>query len=281
MRVNWAIASATFAALILAAGGVQAGDGDAALQTAVTKAEQANGGQQEQKAEGKLTDRVVRIMLGFAWGMVPEEYAGDDGKTIKVDKSDPKKFLIPIDDARKVIRAASRSAYAQICGLADRQQANYVTFMRTEKARKVWSSDQMVFINSLHLFTVLYLTGNAKLVEKAEPGAEPAAADPAKAAPTKPPAKPGASATAPRAPAVATGPAADEPVKPPVPGMTPVPNSTAPGIGIGIPGLAQSTVDNQKRMAEAATDPNKPTCSPEQKERVQQAIDTYVKEKKS
>lgn len=235
-----------------------------ALQTAAAKAQAAKtaqSGEPEPEADSKITDRVVRIMLGFAWGMVPEEYANEDGKTIKVDKSDPKKFIIPVDEARKVIRAASRSAYAQICSMPDRQHANYVTFMRGEKARNVWSEDQMIFINSLHLFTVLYLTGNAKVVER----------DPASMA-----AGEGAPDTAAKQPSTATS-APTEPAKPPIPGMSPVPKSNAPGVSIGMPEAPPLTPEMQKNIQDAENDPNRPKCSDEQKQRVQQAIDTYVK----
>lgn len=273
MRVNWAIASAAFAAFILVAAGVRAGDGASALQTAAAKAEQEKSASPNAQPEGKLSDRVVRIMLGFAWGMVPEDYAGEDGKTIKVDKSDPKKFIIPVDDARKVIRAASRSAYAQICGMPDRQQANYVAFMRGEKKRSVWTTDQLTFINALHLFTVLYLTGNANLVEKDD--APPALASKAPAIPATPLAPS-------QAPAAATTKAPElSKVQPPLPGMTPVPKSAVPGISIGIPEAVPPSQEWQDRAA-AATEPSKvPTCSQEQKERVQQAIDTFVKDGKS
>ncbi len=45
-------------------------------------------------------------------------------------RSDPNKFLIPDDDARRVIRAATRSAYAEACELRDLAQANYQTMMQ-------------------------------------------------------------------------------------------------------------------------------------------------------
>ncbi len=121
-----------------------------------------------QKAQNKKkspSDRAVRVIVGFAWTLVPEEYEGSDGKQVKVDKSDPAKFMIPMEDARRVIRAAHRSANAQICDLPEHQTANYVKLMKREKTSEKWSSEQLLFINRLHLFTVQWLTGNVEFAE--------------------------------------------------------------------------------------------------------------------
>ena len=61
---------------------------------------------------GGLSDSAVRVLMGYAFSVIPEQQAGPDGKQVKLDKSDPNKFLIPSDDARRIIRAATRSAYA-------------------------------------------------------------------------------------------------------------------------------------------------------------------------
>jgi hypothetical protein len=58
------------------------------------------------------------------------------------------------------------SAYAQLCELPEEQRANYQTLMRREEAKTKWSDQQILFINQLHLFTVMTLTGKVQLVEK-------------------------------------------------------------------------------------------------------------------
>ena len=73
----------------------------------------------------KLSDSAVRVMATFAWSIMPDEAPGPDGKPVKVDKSNPQKFFIPIDDARRVIKVATRSAYAEACNLVDLEKANY------------------------------------------------------------------------------------------------------------------------------------------------------------
>ena len=61
---------------------------------------------------------------------------------------------------------ARLSAYAQVCDSIEEQRANYRTFMKREEAKGKWSDQQLLFINQLHLFTVMTLTGRSPLVEK-------------------------------------------------------------------------------------------------------------------
>jgi hypothetical protein len=117
-----------------------------------------------QKKSG-LSDSAVRVLMTYAFSLIPESENGADGKPVKVDKSDPKKFLIPDEDARRVIRAATRSAYAEACELPDLARANYNALMRSETAKKVWSDQQLLMINALHMFSASYFSGNAKLTE--------------------------------------------------------------------------------------------------------------------
>jgi hypothetical protein len=124
-----------------------------------------------------LSDSAVRVFLTYAQSILPEEAPGPDGKMQKVDKSDPNKFLIPIEDARRVIRAATRSAYAEACQLLDLQRANYQALMKSEEAKKTWSREQLLMINALHLFSTSYFAGTVQIAAKEEAGpAAPAGA---------------------------------------------------------------------------------------------------------
>ena len=77
----------------------------------------------EQK--GELSDSAVRVLMTYALSIIPDTYPGPDGKPVKVDKIDPNKFVIPVDDARRIVRVATRSAYAEVCKLEDLERANY------------------------------------------------------------------------------------------------------------------------------------------------------------
>jgi hypothetical protein len=169
-----------------------------------------------------LSDSRVRVMATFALSILPDEIPDKSGAMIKLDKSDPNKYLIPLEDARRIIKVATRSAYAEACNLPELEKANYETMMRGERARNVWNVDQMMFVTALHTFATSYFAGNVKITEQADDPAAAAAA--------------GAKPAVPAQPAAQAKPAA---------GVT--------------------TITTQKLQ-----------CSPEQKERVSQAITAYV-----
>ena len=114
----------------------------------------------------ELSDKSVLTLMKYAWGMVPQKFTTPLGKTIEVDKTKPSESVVPLETAREVIHAARLSAYAQLCELIEEQRANYQTLMRREEAKAKWTDQQILFINQLHLFTVMTLTGKVALVEK-------------------------------------------------------------------------------------------------------------------
>jgi hypothetical protein len=114
----------------------------------------------------ELSDKSVLTLMKYAWGMVPQKFTTPLGKTIEVDKTKASESIVPLDTAREVIHAARLSAYAQLCELVEEQRANYQTLMRREEAKSKWTDQQILFINQLHLFTVMTLTGKVALVEK-------------------------------------------------------------------------------------------------------------------
>jgi hypothetical protein len=174
----------------------------------------------EQK-KGGLSDSAVRVLMTYAFSIIPDTHAGPDGKPVKIDKSDPKVFLIPDEDARRVIRAATRTAYAEACELADLARANYQALMKSEEAKKVWSEQQLMMINALHMFSTSYFSGNVKIAEVPEGGAAG--------------------------------------------GATPVSKGDAP---------AQSA--DQAATGSDIVVPKRPQCPPEQKQKVESAINAYV-----
>jgi len=112
-----------------------------------------------------LSEKSVLALMRYAWAMVPQKFTTPQGKVIEVDKSKPSESIVPIDTAREVIRIGRLSAQAQTCDLPEEQRANYQTLMRREEEKK-WTDQQMLFINQLHLFMVMWLTGKVQLVEK-------------------------------------------------------------------------------------------------------------------
>jgi hypothetical protein len=124
----------------------------------------------EGEKKGGLSDSAVRVLMTYAFSIIPDEQPGPDGKPVKVDKADPNMFLIPDEDARRVIRAATRSAYAEACQLENLALANYQAMMQSEMAKKIWSEQQLLMINALHKFSSSYFSGNAKITETPDEG---------------------------------------------------------------------------------------------------------------
>ena len=125
----------------------------------------------EGEKKGGLSDSAVRVLMTYAFSIIPDEQPGPDGKPVNVDKTDPNAFLIPDEDARRVIRAATRSAYAEACQLEHLALANYQAMMQSEIAKKVWSEQQLLLINALHKFSSSYFSGDARITEVPDEGA--------------------------------------------------------------------------------------------------------------
>ncbi len=117
-------------------------------------------------AEGDLSDKSVQVIMEYAWSLTPAQFSKKDGTVIMVDKKKPETAMVPLDVAREVVRVGRLSAHAQACNLPEEQVMNHRSLMKREVQKKKWSDQQELFINQLHLTTVMLLTGKIKLVEK-------------------------------------------------------------------------------------------------------------------
>ena len=124
----------------------------------------------QQQQKGQISDKSVVILMDYAWALTPEEFTTESNKIIRTDKNKFEQVKLPLDDAREVIRVGRLSAQAQMCELIEAQTANYEALMAREVGRSKWTDQQLVFINKLHLFTVMFMTGQAKPVNEAEAG---------------------------------------------------------------------------------------------------------------
>ena len=115
----------------------------------------------------ELSERSVQVLMNYAWAILPNKFTTQNGKVIEVDKKKRDEVMIPIGLARNIIQVARLSAHAQICELPEEQTANYRAMMKVENDKKKWSDQQLLYISQLHLFTVMWLTGNVKVTEKA------------------------------------------------------------------------------------------------------------------
>jgi len=124
--------------------------------------------QAQSKEQGQqLSDKSVQLLVDYAWAMTPAKFTAPDGKVTEVDKTKRDQVMVPLDVAREVIRVGYQSARAQVCRLEEEQRANYQTMFRREQAKK-WSDQQLLFINQLHMFTVMFSLGKVKITESEE-----------------------------------------------------------------------------------------------------------------
>lgn len=122
--------------------------------------------QESSEANKELSDRAVRVLQSFAWQLMPKEHKLSNGTVMKIAGVNPNKFIVPVEDARRIIVIGRRSARAQICALTDHARANYTMMMELERDRKKWSDEQLFYIHQLHVFTVFWLSGNIEVSDK-------------------------------------------------------------------------------------------------------------------
>jgi hypothetical protein len=114
----------------------------------------------------ELSEKSVRTFMEYAWSLVPAKFTKPDGAVVEIDKKKKEQVLVPLDVAREVIRVGRLSAHAQVCELGEEQVMNYRSLMKREHEKKKWTEQQLIYVNQLHLTTVMLLTGKIKLVEK-------------------------------------------------------------------------------------------------------------------
>ncbi|HEX2843205.1 hypothetical protein [Hyphomicrobium sp.] len=137
-----------------------------ALVGAVALASAAVLGSAASAAEGELSDKSVQVIMEYAWSLTPAQFSKKDGTVIIVDKNKREEAMIPLEVAREIVRVGRISAHAQVCNLPEDQVLNHRSLMKRETDKKKWTDQQTLYINQLHLTTVMLLTGKIKLVEK-------------------------------------------------------------------------------------------------------------------
>lgn len=119
-------------------------------------------------AQDEMSEKAVKTVMDYAWLQLPAQYTTKDGKTIITDKKNRDSAMVPLDEAREVIKVGHRSAHAQICDLKEDQILNRNSLMKRELEKKKWSDQQLLYIQQLHLTTVMLMTGTVKVVEKVD-----------------------------------------------------------------------------------------------------------------
>ena len=117
----------------------------------------------------ELSQKSVETLMDYAWAITPDRFTKPNGQTVEIDRNNRKGIEVPLDTAKEIIRVGRLSAHAQVCDLKEEHAANFRTMMAREAIKKKWSEQQFVYMNQLHMVTVMLLTGQLKLIES-EPG---------------------------------------------------------------------------------------------------------------
>ena len=112
--IHWGGAAFTAALTLLAGAPLNAADEASVRYVAEELGNRTKAPEAEQTAPKGLSDSAVRVMSTFALSILPDQVPDPSGEMVKLDKSDPNKYLIPLDDARRLIGAAGRGE--GLCG---------------------------------------------------------------------------------------------------------------------------------------------------------------------
>ena len=113
----------------------------------------------------ELSDKTVTWLMHAAFGMLPDKFTTAEQKVITIDHTKPDDYLIPLEDAREVVKIGWNSARAQACHLLDKQRDNYQALVKHQTDAGKWNDKQLLYIKQLHLFVVQFGTGSVKITQ--------------------------------------------------------------------------------------------------------------------
>jgi hypothetical protein len=115
----------------------------------------------------ELSDKSVKVLMDYAWAVLPSKFTMPSGKVVEVDKKTKmKETVVPVDVAREVIKVGYNSAQAQLCEMWEEQTQNYDAMIRLQRAKHGWTDPQLLYITTLHRMTIHMAAGKLKVTEK-------------------------------------------------------------------------------------------------------------------
>lgn len=124
--------------------------------------------QRVQAQEKEMGQKSIETLMDYAWAITPDRFTKPNGVTVDIDRNNRKAVELPLDTAREIIRVGRLSAHAQVCDLKEEHATNFRTLMAREAVKKKWTEPQFVYMNQLHMVTVMLLTGQLKVIESEE-----------------------------------------------------------------------------------------------------------------
>ncbi|MFV0295098.1 MAG: hypothetical protein ACK5JT_03140 [Hyphomicrobiaceae bacterium] len=120
------------------------------------------------QAEAKeLSDKSVKVLMDYAWQILPSKFTMPDRRVVEVDKKNKKQeTMIPPDVAREVIKVGYLSAQAQLCEMWEEQAQNYDAMIHLQQIKHHWTQQQLLYITTLHRMTIHMAAGKLKVTDK-------------------------------------------------------------------------------------------------------------------
>jgi hypothetical protein len=120
------------------------------------------------KADAKeLSDKTVKLLMDYAWAILPAKFTMPDRRVVEVDKKHKKKeTMVSPEVAREIIKTGYFSAQAQLCEMWEEQTQNYDAMIRIQRAKHHWNDQQLLYITTLHRMTIHMAAGKLKVTEK-------------------------------------------------------------------------------------------------------------------
>lgn len=118
-------------------------------------------------ASKELSDRSVKVLMEYAWTILPAKFTSPDNRVVEVDKKNKKKeTVVPTDIGREVIKVGYVSAQAQLCEMWEEQVQNFDAMIRIQRSKHNWTDQQLLYITTLHRMTIHMAAGKLKVTEK-------------------------------------------------------------------------------------------------------------------
>lgn len=117
----------------------------------------------------ELSDKSVKVLMDYAWSILPSKFTTPDNRVIEVDKKNKRKeTMVSTEVGREVIKAGYTSAQAQLCEMWEEQVQNFDAMVRVQRSKHDWSDQQLLYITTLHRMTIHMAAGKLKVTEKGD-----------------------------------------------------------------------------------------------------------------
>lgn len=115
----------------------------------------------------ELSEKSIKVLMEYAWTILPSKFTTPDGKVIEVDKKTKKaETVVALPIGAEVIKAGYNSAQAQLCEMWEEQTANFDAMMRILRSKSEFTDQQLLYMTTLHRMTIHMVAGKLNVTKK-------------------------------------------------------------------------------------------------------------------